>query len=693
MPIGLIVSTLLPIILSMLGSGLATFRALPRANQVERLKAALSSNAFWAAGPMAVAAARTAARSDATLNALVAAIVMGGGTALTVGGAAVTAKYGVKTNGVHIVKKRKKNCGGDCGCAPCQSAARANPTAMAFRNRKPAARRNGIKLRAGETEFIHAAARVITDAHLTHNGLRVYAVADYGPGRAMLYTTHRTGRLYAPERGEAMIGSLTMNGPAMDLRVPSDTLHGSIVDALDAAGAFDPRRNPAGVGYGVAALLGAAGFVAGAYAESSLGLTQQFKGRKAAPAPAPRVLTTDAEWVSEEGKKPNQREYSRMIRGFMYYILTVKNLASRRDTTVYLDRGDGTRIKGPDGGDTFNTLAAAKKAAEADAAKRKNPTSMAFRNRAIHNHHIRVGGTFYTPSGRKGTVLAESPGYYRVRWSDGTLGSVQDSEMTAYPAEGSRANRRTNAGKGNFALITQSGMFNTRIVSRHATRDAAENAMKRWTGGYGSDSLMGQNYSIRDVSPGGNWEIIEIFGKQELRPRTRRNPGTRADADLLKGVLVDLARLARDEKEASKSRARRSYSPHTKEALARAAMLDMDAPRHRNPARSPKAGVTAPPDWNVRTSMGQGILVTRKTVTSATLHGSGGKAVRIVTNGEGDLCALLVQNANADGTGDVIKTAYPTSMKTALAWAQKQLVGSTPPRRNPAHAAYSARYK
>ena len=192
MPIGLIVSTLLPIILSMLGSSLATFRALPHANQVERLKAALSSNAFWAAGPVTVAAARTAARSDAVLNALVAAIGMGGGTALAAAGAAATAKYGVKTNGVHTVKKRKKNCGGGCGCAPCQS--------------------------------------------------------------------------------------------------------------------------------------------------------------------------------------------------------------------------------------------------------RANPTAMAFRNRAIRNHHIRIGGTFYTPGGRKGTVLAESPGYYRVRWSDGTLGSVQDSEMTAYPTEGSRAN-------------------------------------------------------------------------------------------------------------------------------------------------------------------------------------------------------------------------------------------------------------
>lgn len=478
MPIGLVVSTLLPIILSMLGSGLATFRALPRANQVERLKAALSSNAFWAAGPVAVAAARTAARSDATLNALVAAIGMGGGTALAVAGAAATAKYGVKTNGVHIVKKRRKNCGGDCGCAPCQSA-RSNPTSMAFRNRKPAARRNGIKFRAGETEFIHAAARVITDAHLTHKGLRVYAVADYGPGRAMLYTTHRTGRLYAPERGEAMIGSLTMNGPAMDLRVPSETLHAGIVDALDAAGAFDPRRNPAGVGYGVAALLGAAGFVAGAYAESALGLTQQFKGRKAAPAPAPRVLTTDAEWVSEEGKKQGQREYSRMIRGSMYYILTAKDLSSRRGTVAYLDRGDGTRIKPPSGHEAFSTLAAAKKAAEADAATRQNPTSMAFRNRALRNHHIRVGGTFYTPGGRKGTVLAESRGgYYRVRWSDGTLGSVRDTEETAYPTEGSRANPARSPGYNSPLNARRGPALGSREFPLNMARQAIESAQR-----------------------------------------------------------------------------------------------------------------------------------------------------------------------------------------------------------------------
>ena len=66
----------------------------------------------------------------------------------------------------------------------------------------------------------------------------------------------------------------------------------------------------------------------------------------------------------------------------------------------------------------------------------------AFARGVRRNHHIRVGGTFYTPSGRRGMVLGASrKGFYPVRWSDGTLGTVQDTETAAYPTEGSRANR------------------------------------------------------------------------------------------------------------------------------------------------------------------------------------------------------------------------------------------------------------
>ena len=86
--------------------------------------------------------------------------------------------------------------------------------------------------------------------------------------------------------------------------------------------------------------------------------------------------------------------------------------------------------------------------------------------------------------------------------------------------------------------------------------------------------------------------------------------------------------------------------------------------------------------WKMKTSAGQGIVVTRKTATGVTLHGSGGKAVRIFVNADGDVYAQLAQNARTDGTGDVIKDAHPASMKAALTWAEKRLAGSKRP--NPA---------
>ena len=62
-------------------------------------------------------------------------------------------------------------------------------------------------------------------------------------------------------------------------------------------------------------------------------------------------------------------------------------------------------------------------------------------NGARRNHHIRPGGTFYTPGGRRGTTRGPAKGgRYPVRWADGTLGFVQDTEQAAYPTAGSRAN-------------------------------------------------------------------------------------------------------------------------------------------------------------------------------------------------------------------------------------------------------------
>lgn len=81
------------------------------------------------------------------------------------------------------------------------------------------------------------------------------------------------------------------------------------------------------------------------------------------------------------------------------------------------------------------------------------------------NHHIRVGGTFYTPGGRRGTVLEEARGgYYRVRWSDGTVGTVQDNEWAAYPTAGSRANGARKNGKSDYYAIVVDMAGNEHMV-------------------------------------------------------------------------------------------------------------------------------------------------------------------------------------------------------------------------------------
>ncbi len=68
-----------------------------------------------------------------------------------------------------------------------------------------------------------------------------------------------------------------------------------------------------------------------------------------------------------------------------------------------------------------------------------NPRAVPLRK----NHHIRQGGEFYTPAGRKGTALGPAKqGFYPVRWKDGTFGRVRDTEKDAYPTEGSRTMKR-----------------------------------------------------------------------------------------------------------------------------------------------------------------------------------------------------------------------------------------------------------
>lgn len=86
----------------------------------------------------------------------------------------------------------------------------------------------------------------------------------------------------------------------------------------------------------------------------------------------------------------------------------------------------------------------------------------------------------------------------------------------------SKARSNPRGGGSSYVLARKAGL-DTRVVSAHKTRDAAIEAMKKKTGGYGPDSAFGGSYLVLDVGPSGGWEVITIFGKKELRPKTRWN--------------------------------------------------------------------------------------------------------------------------------------------------------------------------
>jgi hypothetical protein len=69
-----------------------------------------------------------------------------------------------------------------------------------------------------------------------------------------------------------------------------------------------------------------------------------------------------------------------------------------------------------------------------------------------NNHHIKPGGFFTTPSGRRGKTLGPARGgSYPVRWSDDRRGRVRDTWAAAYPEPGSETSRRNPRGsRGNL---------------------------------------------------------------------------------------------------------------------------------------------------------------------------------------------------------------------------------------------------
>jgi hypothetical protein len=67
----------------------------------------------------------------------------------------------------------------------------------------------------------------------------------------------------------------------------------------------------------------------------------------------------------------------------------------------------------------------------------------------------------------------------------------------------------------NFALVLSKGLGDV-VLSCHKTMDQAEAAMRKHGGE--PKSLFTNGLRIVNVSPDGNWELIEIFGKKTVRP-------------------------------------------------------------------------------------------------------------------------------------------------------------------------------
>lgn len=438
---------------------------------------------------------------------------------------------------------RRRNCGGDCACAPCQ--AKANPRGMARLTTLEAKvrRKNGADAMpawARNLALLYAKANDVTEESLrldrmnqdrVNQGLAPDAAAtvahhdlvadvkawvdaqnwggtEYGYKPLVRWPTHVSHFRARPTHKNPA----RKNGDGEGFtRAYSDLCHANRAGHIAAADRYDDeaKRNPGGpAAQAQLAHWGAArrweectAFVPGGMTAKA----QRAAVRKAEAA-SKRTLEADAAWA---------------------------------DYRAAIDRI---------------------KARHARLTNTTNPTG------AIRNHHIRIGGTFYTPGGRKGTVLSESPGYYRVRWSDGTLGSVQDSEMTAYPTAGSRANQgaartaamylptaRKNPGEayltGGFHFSR--GGFPTREAAlNHASRENAASyrthgvtyKVKIVKGDDGFNLYFGPLFDQTKANPGGAG--VRAIGDHVTLADGRRGTvtafrnGGMADIDVGRGIVV-----------------------------------------------------------------------------------------------------------------------------------------------------------
>ena len=429
-----LIAAVLPMLVSalssVLGKSVSEFNALPRSERPAKLRAVLRSKWMLTSPPAAIAA-RALAATDAGVNAAVNALEKYGSGAVALGTEAAHAaaekhlaknpRSGGRMARVRIAPSiptyaldrldvtrarrngysRRRNCGGDCACAPCQAAARSNPDPFAAVRRATEKKvlryvEEGSSVKGTWGQLVDAAYRV--------------------------YEKHRiaTGEQLPVEAVVAEINAARTRAEGLRSAHNKRAAHAAEQAYRDEMRGRSAYMNPLTVVGG-----------AGPFPE---GMVVEHPGVKPMARLKAAINRIDIARTSSEA----HRAYGQAHRVYE----SLKRAGVYIHPSLFSDIGFSYTDK------LRSIPLTPEEELEAEKARLYPPRKRGARR----NHHIRVGGTFYTPGGRRGTVLAEARGgYYRVRWSDGTVGTVQDNEWAAYPTEGSRA--RTNGKSDYYAIV------------------------------------------------------------------------------------------------------------------------------------------------------------------------------------------------------------------------------------------------
>ena len=168
------------------------------------------------------------------------------------------------------------------------------------------------------------------------------------------------------------------------------------------------------------------------------------------------------------------------------------------------------------------------------------------------NHHIRVGGRFQTPSGKRGTVLGSAQGhYYPVKWDDGTKGKVADSWLRAIPLSHADqmprprvAYANPNASGPTVYRLTTPAHAADRGVRKTLPVEARKALRGQWhlVSGWGVWSMQGWPTGEAAVKAGEQWRARGITIRSDgSSTKGRRNPARRRNYS---GHPVDQAAAA-----------------------------------------------------------------------------------------------------------------------------------------------------